>query len=121
MALHHAKPGEVVDLRPLGDGLRGAKTTAIVKSRTFEVVRLIVPAGAEISPHKVPGPITLHCLEGRAVLGLTSSEVELSAGEWLHLDGGASHSVRGVEDSSLLLTILFEKGAPAVDPGQKRD
>ena len=108
MALHHAKPGEVVDLRPLGGGLRDARTTAIVKSRTFEVVRLVVPAGAEISPHKVPGAITLHCLEGRAVLGLASSEIELKAGEWLYLDGGEAHSVKGLEESCLLLTILFE-------------
>jgi quercetin dioxygenase-like cupin family protein len=33
----------------------------------------------------------------------------LNAGEWVYLDGGEPHSVKGIEDSSLLLTILFEK------------
>jgi quercetin dioxygenase-like cupin family protein len=107
MAVHHASAGEIVDLRPLGEGLKQARTMAIVKSDMFEAVRLIVHAGKEIDAHQVDGPITLHCLEGHVVLGLIQSSLELKAGQWVYLDGGARHSVRGVEDSSLLLTILF--------------
>jgi quercetin dioxygenase-like cupin family protein len=109
MAIHHASPGEVVDLRPLGEALSRARTTAIVKSEAFEAVRLIVHAGTEIDAHQVPGPIMLHCLEGRVILGLDATSLELSAGQWIYLDGGAKHSVRGIENSSLLLTILFGK------------
>jgi quercetin dioxygenase-like cupin family protein len=96
-------------LQPLGEGLQNARTTALVKSDTFEAVRLIVLAGREIAPHQVPGQITLHCLEGRVLLGLADSTLELSAGQWVYLDGGARHSVKGVEDSSVLLTILFDR------------
>ena len=39
MALKHADPGEVVDLRPLGPALKDAKTSALVKSDRFEAVR----------------------------------------------------------------------------------
>jgi quercetin dioxygenase-like cupin family protein len=109
MAMHHAKAGEIVDLQPLGDALKTARTTAIVKSATFEAVRLIVHAGREIAAHQVPGAIMLHCLEGRVLLGLADSTLELSVGQWIYLDGGATHSLKGVEDSSLLLTILFER------------
>lgn len=108
MALHHAKPREVVDLRPLGSKLKDTKSSAIVKSDHFETIRLIVHAGAEIPPHKVPGNITLHCLEGHIELGLDDSSIELKANEWVYLDGGDTHSVRGIEDSALLLTILFD-------------
>jgi quercetin dioxygenase-like cupin family protein len=104
----HARPGEVVDLRPLGAELRSARTTAIVKTGSFEAARLIVRAGAEIPPHQVTGCITLHCLEGRVLLGLAETSLELAAGEWLYLEGGTRHSVKGLEDSCLLLTILFE-------------
>ena len=107
MAIHHAKAGEIIDLQPLGPALKDAKTTAIVKSETFEAVRLIVHAGANIAAHQVRGAIMLHCLEGRVRLGLSNSALELSAGQWMYLEGGASHSVTGIEDSSLLLTILF--------------
>ncbi|WP_347264922.1 cupin [Nitrobacter sp.] len=107
MAMHHASPGEVIDLRPLGSGLKDARTTAIVKSGLFEAVRLVVHSGAEIKTHKVNGPITLHCLEGRVLLSRPASSLELSAGEWVYLEGSEPHAVRGIEDSSLLLTILF--------------
>jgi len=109
MALQHAKPGEVVDLRPLGPRLKDAKTTAIIKTDAFEAIRLVVHAGKEIPSHEVAGNITLHCLEGRVSLGLAQSSIELKAGEWVYLDGGEAHSVKGIEDSSLLLTILFNE------------
>ena len=65
MAMHHASPEEVFDLAPLSPKLKDARTTAVVKSEAFEVVRLIVHAGTDIKAHQVDGPITLHCLEGR--------------------------------------------------------
>lgn len=109
MALKHAKPREIVDLQPLGSSLKNAKTAAITKSDHFEAIRLIVRAGAEIPSHKVSGNITLHCLEGRIELGLGDSSIELKAHQWVYLDGGEPHSVKGIEDSSLLLTILFDE------------
>ena len=110
MALQHAKPGEPVDLRPLGARLKTAKTAAIIKSKNFEAVRLVVLAGTKIPPHKVPGNIMLHCLEGRVSLGLTDSSLLLSSGEWVYLDGSDVHSLEGIEDASLLLTILLGQG-----------
>lgn len=107
MAVHHARSGEIVELRPLGDGLKRAQTAAIVKCKTFEAARLIVHAGTDIPPHQVSGPIMLHCLEGYVILGLAESTLELIAGQWVYLDGGVRHSLQGIEDSSLLLTILF--------------
>lgn len=38
MAQPHAKPGEVVDLRPLGPALHAAKATALIKEKYFEAV-----------------------------------------------------------------------------------
>lgn len=107
MAVRHAKAAEIVDLRPLGPDLKRARTTAITKSATFEAIRLIVPAGMHIPGHRVSGATMLHCLEGRVRLGLADAMLDLSAGQWVYLDGGEHHSVHGVEDSSLLLTILF--------------
>ncbi|MGN6094606.1 MAG: cupin domain-containing protein [Bosea sp. (in: a-proteobacteria)] len=110
MALQHAKSREIVDLRPLGGKLKSTKTAAIVKSQYFEAVRLVVPAGTKIPPHKVPGNIMLHCLEGRISLGVADSSLALSSGEWVYLDGGEVHSLEGIEDASLLLTILLRQG-----------
>lgn len=108
MARHHAKAGEIIDLRPLGSQLATAKTTALVKEKDFEAVRLIVQADREIAPHRVAGNVMLHCLEGRIVLSTPRGNLALSADQWIYLDGGEVHGLRGVEDSSLLLTILFD-------------
>jgi quercetin dioxygenase-like cupin family protein len=113
MALKHADPGEVVDLRPLGDRLDAAKTSALVRTGSFEAVRLVLPAGTEIPSHKVAQQITLHCLEGHVQLGLSAGPVDLRAGDWLYLEGGEPHSLKGIEDASLLLTILFDGGRNA--------
>ena len=101
MALVHAAPGEIVNLGA------GEKTAALVKRDRFEAVRLVVVAGATIPTHQVDGFITLYCLEGHAVLE-AGREIALRRGDWVYLDRNARHAVRGIEDSALLLTILFD-------------
>lgn len=120
MAMHRANAAEIVDLATLGPRLKDARTTAIVKSETFEAVRLIVHAGVDIKTHKVEGPITLHCLEGRAQLTLPDTVMELSGGQWLYLDGGVPHAIKGIEDTSLLLTILFLHSSHIRNRGEER-
>lgn len=48
----------------------------------------------------------LRCLERQIVLGLAASEIMLKSDDWLYLKGGELHSLKGIVDSSLLLTIL---------------
>jgi len=108
MALHHAKPGEIVDLKPIGLGLKEATTAAIVKTDHFEAIRLVVHAGDEIPQHKVSGEIALHCLEGHVELDVHPRPITLRTNEWVYLAGGAPHSVRAIEDTSLLLTIILD-------------
>lgn len=116
MALHHAKPGEIVEFAPMGPANADVQTSAIIKTDQFEVIRLVVHAGVEVPKHDVPGKITLHCLEGHVELGLEGSVVELHPNQWVYLDGGARHSLKGIDDSSVLLTIFFPH--PAVQPRQ---
>ena len=52
--------------------------------------------------------MTLHCLTGCVKLTLADGQSKnLAAGDWLYLEGAAEHDVEGMEDSTLLLTILF--------------
>ena len=111
MALNHAIPNEVVDLGPLGRRLKDAKSAAIVKADHLEIIRLIVHAGTEIPSHQVAGEITLHCLEGHVEIGLTSKSIALRANDWVYLDPGSPHSVKGIENSSLLLTIFLDRSS----------
>ena len=107
MALEHAKPGEVVHLNKHDVNLGPEKTSAIVKADRFEAVRLALAAGSTIPEHKVSGFITLLCLQGHVIVE-AGKPIEMKEGDWVYLDRAAPHSVRGIEQSTLLLTILFD-------------
>ena len=105
MAIHHASSGEVIDIRPLGSQFAQSVTSTLVKSDQMEVIRLMLPAGKEIPPHKVAGPITVQCLEGRVEFQTHGKWQSLEPGQLLYLEGGQLHAVKGVEDASVLVTI----------------
>jgi quercetin dioxygenase-like cupin family protein len=112
MSILPAKPGDIIDLRPLGRALATAKTTTLVKTADLELIQLGLPAGKEIPTHKAPGEITVQCLEGRVAFTAEGKTQELTAGQLLYLAAGERHAVRGFEDSSLLLTILLPNEKP---------
>ena len=107
MALHHVATGEIAHLAPLSEQGADVRTRALTKTDRFEAVNLIVPAAAAIAEHKVDGPLTLHCLEGEVRIATGSGTLTLRSGDWIHLAPGEPHSLQGVEDASLLLTIIF--------------
>jgi len=109
MAIPQAKLGEVVDVRPLGSALASAQTQTLFRAEPVEVRRLVVPAGKEIAEHKAQGEIVVHCLEGRVAYTAFGKTHNLEAGKLLYLPTGEPHSVQGIEDASLLLTILLPK------------
>jgi quercetin dioxygenase-like cupin family protein len=110
----HAYPGRPIDLCPEGTSLAGATTFPLVKEEAFEAIRMVVHKGHEIAEHQVEGPITIACLTGRIAFRSRGQTHELTSGQWLFLLGSEPHSLRAIEDSALLLTILFptaEKGS----------
>jgi quercetin dioxygenase-like cupin family protein len=109
MAIPHATPGQGVDVRPLGDRVKDSITTTLVKTDDLEVIRLVVPSGKEIPEHKARGAITVHCLEGAVEFRSHGQSRQLPAGHLLYLEAGEAHAVKGVEDSSLLLTLSLGK------------
>ena len=109
MAIPHAQPGEIVNVRPLGTALVSSQTKTLVRAEKVEIIRLIVPAGKEIPEHKAKGEIIVHCLEGQVAFTAFGRTQTLQAGELLYLPAGEPHTVKVVEDASLLLTILLPK------------
>jgi quercetin dioxygenase-like cupin family protein len=107
MAIPHAQPGQIIDVRPLGLALANSKTTTLVKTASLEVIRLVIPAGKEIPQHLVSGEITVQCLEGRVIFRSRANQRELASGQMLYLSGGEPHALTGVEDASVLVTILL--------------
>ena len=108
MAIPHAKSGEVVDVRPLGNALKKTITHTIIKTDHLELIRIVLPAGNELPTHQVPGEITVQCVEGKVEFTIGQIARELTAGALVYVEGGREHSLRASEDSSLLVTILLK-------------
>jgi quercetin dioxygenase-like cupin family protein len=111
MAIPHAHSGEVIDIRPLATTFAHARTTTLVKTETLEIIRLVVPSGKEIARHQAPGEITVQCLEGRVIFTAEGESRDLKAGQLLYLASEVPHSLRGIEDASVLLTIMLRQRA----------
>lgn len=117
MALSHAQPGQVIDLRPLGAGLVDAKTHSIVKTHSLEVIRVVMEAGKTLPPHTVPGEITVQCLEGKVEFAIGETRHLLTSGSFVYLEGGSQHALHALENSSLLVTIILAtKNSSAKQP-----
>ena len=106
MSVPHANPGEVVDVRPLGPALATTATRTLVKTAAVTVVRMVVPAGKEVPAHTAKGELVVQCLEGKVAFTAGGKTHDLEAGHLLYLPAGEPHSLRGIEDGSLLLTVL---------------
>lgn len=107
MAIPHALPGQVVDVSPLGARLGQEKTFALFKSTDLEVMRIVLAAGKSLPPHKVPGEITIQCLEGEIAVSVEGTDRTLGAGQLLYLRGGALHGVTAIQDASALVTVAL--------------
>jgi quercetin dioxygenase-like cupin family protein len=82
----------------------------LIKTKTLEVIRLVIPAGKDIPGHQAHGEITVQCLEGRVAFTADNTTQELQAGQLLYLSSEVPHALHGLEDASILLTILLRQG-----------
>jgi quercetin dioxygenase-like cupin family protein len=127
MSARHIKPGEIVDLSSLDAA--ASRTTVLVKSDDLEIIRLIVPRDKEVPTHLAPGELVVQCLAGRVAFTALGDTRELAAGQLIYLPAGQPHSLKGLDNSTLLLTIVHayqppvdlveeasEESFPASDP-----
>ncbi len=114
MAIRHAKPTEIISLKPFGNEIAGTKTYTIFKTDAMEAIRLVMPAGKQIAEHKAPGEITVQCLEGQVKFTARGATQTLDQHQMLYLETAEPHAVEAVKDSSVLVTIVFRKPTEAM-------
>jgi quercetin dioxygenase-like cupin family protein len=111
MAIPHASPAEIIDIRALGSQLASAETTTLLKTYDLEVIRMVLPAAKEVPAHALPREVILQCLEGRVEVHTAGRHSTLEAGHLLFLAGHQAYALRATVNSSLLVTILLEHKA----------
>lgn len=106
MALNHARPGEPIDVRPLGAAMGSTPSHALIRTPRIELMRSVLQAGETLPPHAVEGEVTLQCIEGRVRVDAQAGRMELGAGQLVLLPGRDVHAVTALEPASLLVTLL---------------
>lgn len=112
MALLHAKPGQAIDVQAFGADLPGSATHAILKTKSLELMRLVLRAGDGWPPHAIQGELTLLCIEGSVAVDAGEYSCELRASQLVLLPARVVHAVRALADTSLLLTVQLPAGLP---------
>jgi quercetin dioxygenase-like cupin family protein len=107
MSQPHASSGQVIDLRPLGARVAESRTSAILKARQLELIRVVLPKGKAMPSHSAPGEISFLCVEGEIEFSTPDGAHRLRAGDLVHLQAGVPHELRANEDASALLTICI--------------
>lgn len=107
MAISHLSSGEVASVLPLGDTLAQTQTTALLRERQLEVMRLVLPAGKGMPEHAVNGPITVQCIEGEVIFSFGNTDRLMRAGDFLYLAAGTRHKLAAVTSASVLVTIVL--------------
>jgi quercetin dioxygenase-like cupin family protein len=108
-----------LELRAARNEFNQLKAENVLKTKHAEVVRLIVPKGKEIPPHRAPGELLVQCIEGRVAFTAMGETCELTPGRLLHLPADRHHALRSLENSTLLLIVLQPPRAAAKDEVQE--
>jgi quercetin dioxygenase-like cupin family protein len=109
MSLHHAQSGEIIDVRPYGATVKQEIPKTLVKTPRLQVFRYVLLAGKEFAEHKVSGGITVQCIEGVVLFTAHEKTQILRAGQLVFVARNVPHALKGVEDASVLVTIVSDK------------
>jgi len=116
VALPHAQPLDIINVAPLGDELRKAVSTSLLKTSRVQLLHLVLPAHADQPEHKVDDECTIHCLEGDVEVVMPGGTRRLRPGNLIVLPAKQKHSLRARTDCAVLVTLLL-RGGDAGDGG----
>jgi hypothetical protein len=116
MIIPQAVPGEVLTIQPLDGNLPEIRTVTLVRSDDLEVSRSVLHEGEEEVSCEGAGEVIALCLAGRVALETPGATLELDAGQLLYLRAGEPYAVRGIDHTSLVLTIRRHPTSRAAAP-----
>ena len=90
-------------------GGSGHRQVALGKHGSMTLMLFSFANGGSIPAHTAKGEVTLHVLEGRLDIKTDNKTNEMSAGQLLLLNPGASYAVSAKAESQMLMTVCLEK------------
>lgn len=108
-------PGQTVFVQPLTATEEKSRQITLVKTPQVKVIQLIVPAGRDVPTHQAQGELLVHCLEGRVSLFALGNSYDLTPGQLLHLLIDEPFSIRGIDNASVLMTLIAAKTGGTIE------
>lgn len=106
MALTHAQPDEVIDLLPASEQQAAHGSVSLLRTPHLQLLRLVMPEGHRMPGHRVPGAMTIQCLQGKVRVGTETGLQTLHGGQLLALSPPEPHEVLAMVASVLLVTLV---------------
>ena len=113
MALPHAQLLDIINVSPLGDALRDAVSTSLIKTERIQLLHLVLPEHHDQPQHHVGDECTIHCLEGDVEVVTPAGARRLKPNSVVVLPAGQKHSLRARTHCAVLVTLLLDKGDAA--------
>jgi quercetin dioxygenase-like cupin family protein len=84
----------------------GTLSRVLYKDGRLRVVVFAFDADQELTEHSTPLAAIVQVVSGRLRLALGEEAVEIGPGSWVHMPPGLPHTVRALEPSVMLLSMV---------------
>ncbi len=84
----------------------GTLSKVLYSDDQIRVVGFAFDEGQELTEHTATVPVIVQVVSGRFAFSATEGEWEIGPASWIHMVADEPHSVRALEPSRLLLTLL---------------
>jgi hypothetical protein len=108
------EPRQVATLKSLDELRLGPEVSVLLKSEDIRIFQLIVRAGRDVPIHEAAGALVFQGLDGHVLIRVRNRWHDLHGRQLLFLTINEPFLIHGIEDSSLLLTIVAAKDGPNV-------
>jgi len=109
LSIPHAASGELIDILSLDGNPSQTTSITLVRADHLEVFRFVLTTGQTTPEHTAAGACTIQCLEGLVEIEAHGRTQTMRAGSMVYLSDAEPHSVKAIENSSLLVTILLRR------------
>lgn len=90
----------------------GTLSRVLYRDDRLRVVGFAFDADQELTEHSSALPVVIQVVRGRIALTLGEEKTEATPGAWIHLPARLPHTVRALEPTIMLLTMLPDRAAP---------
>src|SRR5690606_37699660 len=110
MALHHARSGELIDIRALGAAIKNTPSQALVRADQLELLGLNRQAGGSLPRNYIGhSAIAVQCLERALERRTPGTARRMERDTLVYLAPGVEHSVVALEDCSVLVPLFLDR------------